>query len=71
LIEDASLKNFQGQAKIINECFHAYGIHSATIQPELSMGMRQRREGEEPTPATKPACQMNCGSVCEKMTCCG
>ena len=23
------------QAKMINECLHAYGIHSSTLQPEL------------------------------------
>jgi len=23
------------QAKLINECLHAYGIHSSTLQPEL------------------------------------
>lgn len=33
---DTDLSTFVSKAKIINECFHAYGIHSATLQPELA-----------------------------------
>lgn len=35
LTSDDSLSNFMVQAKQINECLHAYGIHSTTLQPEL------------------------------------
>ncbi|KAH6722280.1 zinc transporter 1 [Leptodontidium sp. MPI-SDFR-AT-0119] len=35
LTSDDSLSNFMVQAKRINECLHAYGIHSTTLQPEL------------------------------------
>ncbi|RDL40715.1 putative cation diffusion facilitator family metal ion transporter [Venustampulla echinocandica] len=35
---DDSLANFVAQAKMINECLHAYGIHSTTLQPELNPG---------------------------------
>ena len=27
--------DFTKLAKTVNECFHAYGIHSVTLQPEL------------------------------------
>lgn len=35
------------QAKRINECLHAYGIHSTTLQPELvsEQEMEGRRSG--------------------------
>lgn len=35
LTADDSLAHFMEQARQINECLHAYGIHSATLQPEL------------------------------------
>ena len=46
VIDDASLERFHGQAKTINECLHAYGVHSATIQPELC----RRRISQQPIP---------------------
>lgn len=33
---EQSVSSFMEQAKTISECLHAYGIHSATIQPELA-----------------------------------
>lgn len=36
VISDTDLTTFVATAKIINECFHAYDIHSATLQPELA-----------------------------------
>ncbi|KAF8855083.1 zinc transporter 1 [Acephala macrosclerotiorum] len=79
LTSDDSLSNFMAQAKLINECLHAYGIHSTTLQPELV------------TPDTSPAvkalqsmrsriasqggkgkkCKISCGTICEELTCCG
>jgi solute carrier family 30 (zinc transporter), member 1 len=73
VIEASSLEQFQNQAKTINECLHAYGVHSATIQPELASQsselLRRRTPGD--TEVDGSVCQMNCGSVCEKMKCCG
>ncbi|KAF2427277.1 cation efflux protein [Tothia fuscella] len=77
VIADASLEQFQGIAKIINECLHAYGIHSATIQPEVaassyqsasdgndSASLRRRIRGQT-------GCELHCGSDCEDKSCCG
>ncbi|PKS07304.1 hypothetical protein jhhlp_005906 [Lomentospora prolificans] len=36
VVSDESVPNFIKTAKHINECLHAYGIHSTTLQPELS-----------------------------------
>ncbi|KAM0115333.1 hypothetical protein ACP6JC_008148 [Aspergillus fumigatus] len=33
-VSDELIADFMDTAKIINECFHAYGIHSTTLQPE-------------------------------------
>ncbi|KAF7179305.1 hypothetical protein CNMCM7691_008238 [Aspergillus felis] len=33
-VSDELIADFMEKAKIINECFHAYGIHSTTLQPE-------------------------------------
>ncbi|KAF4972691.1 hypothetical protein FSARC_840 [Fusarium sarcochroum] len=30
-----TIEGFAGKAKIIMECLHAYGVHSATLQPEV------------------------------------
>lgn len=57
LTSDDSLEAFMVQAKRINECLHAYGIHSATLQPELvseaelegrrSLGEKKEGKGRE------------------------
>lgn len=67
-IADPSLELFQQQAKTINECLHAYGVHSVTLQPELA--------GEDPNThglrrRDIAVCQMSCGTSCEELTCCG
>ncbi|GFF78195.1 metal ion resistance protein/transporter (Zrc1), putative [Aspergillus lentulus] len=33
-VSNELIADFMDKAKIINECFHAYGIHSTTLQPE-------------------------------------
>ncbi|KAF7591610.1 hypothetical protein BBP40_001310 [Aspergillus hancockii] len=34
VVSEELVDDFMEKAKIINECFHAYGIHSTTLQPE-------------------------------------
>lgn len=48
LTEDG-IVNFMDKARTIGECLHAYGIHSATVQPELPPGY----EEYELVPASK------------------
>ncbi|KAI5463743.1 cation efflux protein [Mariannaea sp. PMI_226] len=36
VVDGRTVKGFTEKAKIIMECLHAYGIHSATLQPEVS-----------------------------------
>jgi zinc transporter 1 len=67
VVDNDSLTRFQTQAKTILECLHAYGVHSVTIQPELS-ALAKTKTGEA---SPEASCLMNCGTVCEDMTCCG
>ena len=66
VVSDASVADFLKTAKIINECFHAYGIHSATLQPEILAENVDVVHGEK-----EPRCQVVCGTLCEALTCCG
>ncbi|KAF3768040.1 hypothetical protein M406DRAFT_350878 [Cryphonectria parasitica EP155] len=34
VVSDPSMDSFLEKARTVNECLHAYGIHSATLQPE-------------------------------------
>ncbi|KAK7417564.1 hypothetical protein QQX98_004529 [Neonectria punicea] len=36
VVDGRTVKSFADKAKIIMECLHAYGIHSATLQPEVA-----------------------------------
>ncbi|KAI1109712.1 cation efflux protein [Nemania sp. NC0429] len=36
VVSNNELADFMDQAKTVTECLHAYGIHSATLQPELA-----------------------------------
>ncbi|KAJ5675724.1 cation diffusion facilitator family metal ion transporter [Penicillium macrosclerotiorum] len=67
VVSDPSVATFLKTAKIINQCFHAYGIHSTTLQPEILI------DTEIPSPIGEKAarCQVVCGSLCEALTCCG
>jgi len=75
LTSNDSLTNFMNQARLINECLHAYGIHSTTLQPELAttIGVDGGRElnGLRQRPVKTASCQISCGSLCEDLTCCG
>ncbi|RAL13672.1 putative di-, tri-valent inorganic cation transporter [Aspergillus homomorphus CBS 101889] len=67
MLSDSSVPRFLKLTKTINECFHAYGIHSTTIQPEVvHPGTIARLETEE-----LEKCQVVCGTMCTGLTCCG
>lgn len=78
-----SIDDFMQLANIINECFHAYGIHSATLQPETVPAAALRdpaSAGEDISVADQvlrkrgakhPICRIGCRtSVCRGSTCC-
>jgi zinc transporter 1 len=78
VVSDKHLPSFVDLAKTVSECLHAYGIHSATLQPELDVS----RLSTESAPAQDglrrravqiPVCTINCGNanVCQSLQCCG
>lgn len=82
VVSNQTISNFMDKAKTVSECLHAYGIHSATIQPELlthrtevvSVDGGAALSAPSSTRRRKPetaACQMVCGKgSCENLMCC-
>ncbi|KAJ5143016.1 uncharacterized protein N7515_001803 [Penicillium bovifimosum] len=67
VVSENSVEDFMKTARVIKECFHAYGIHSITLQPELEdEDVGDTSGSDEPV-----RCQVLCGAVCEQLTCCG
>ncbi|KAF1994271.1 cation efflux family protein [Amniculicola lignicola CBS 123094] len=84
VVSEESLSTFMEKAQTFSECLHAYGIHSATLQPEL-------RPSSSATPTDEIAvvsgsssiagslrqraqgvakCGLTCGRLCEPLMCC-
>jgi zinc transporter 1 len=71
VVSENSVEDFMKTARVIKECFHAYGIHSITLQPELELE-DEDVNGDLSQGSEEPArCQVICGTVCEELTCCG
>ncbi|KAL7937950.1 cation efflux protein [Trichoderma chlorosporum] len=83
VVDGRTVKSFADTAKIIMECLHAYGIHSATLQPEVlpAHGPQQAQSSSVSQDAGAGAlaarrrnngasCQIVCGSQCGEMRCC-
>lgn len=86
VVSDESMSSFLEKARTVNECLHAYGIHSATLQPETVSSARR----EEAASATgnndttesisssslsrrrlnPVACQVVCSNLCQNLMCC-
>jgi zinc transporter 1 len=77
VVSDPDIAAFMKTAKIFSQCLHAYGIHSATLQPELAGSTAHDSElTSGMTSATSTArvsvekCGVPCGVVCEELKCC-
>ncbi|KAH7115842.1 cation efflux protein [Dendryphion nanum] len=81
VVDEESLSTFMEKAQTFSECLHAYGIHSATLQPELA----PPSEGSAAETATASGsvvsglrqrvqgmnkCGLTCGTLCEPLMCC-
>ncbi|KAK0260711.1 hypothetical protein LTR35_017962 [Friedmanniomyces endolithicus] len=75
VVAKSALNNFMGLAQTVNECLHAYGIHSSTLQPETNESILDL-PNEETTelgkgPAAAQTCVLGCRATqCENPTCC-
>lgn len=84
VVSEQSVSDFMEKAKTVSECLHAYGIHSATIQPELVAPASASAPSETVSAAASTtssirrrrmdagvACQILCGKgLCDNLMCC-
>lgn len=81
VVSDPDIASFMSKAKIFSQCLHAYGIHSATLQPELVkpqvVGDDEGKEAISGVPSAvttaRPSlekCGVPCGILCEELKCC-
>lgn len=51
VVSDESVASFIETARHVNECLHAYGVHSATLQPERPVRSRRLdQKAGQPSP---------------------
>lgn len=55
VVSNNEMADFMERARTISECLHAYGIHSATLQPELSTPPGTVAPTPAPAPDAAPA----------------
>lgn len=82
VVSEESLPKFMKAAQTVSECLHAYGIHSATLQPELLPEEKATAAGTPTATATGAStiaenlrqrvdrCGLTCGKLCEPLMCC-
>ncbi|KAL5120731.1 hypothetical protein ACEQ8H_001210 [Pleosporales sp. CAS-2024a] len=77
VMRDPEIASFMEKAKTFRECLHAYGIHSATLQPELAGAWGQDTENISDTTSgsssARPSidkCGLPCEVACEEFKCC-
>ncbi|EAT89315.1 hypothetical protein HBH56_013080 [Parastagonospora nodorum] len=77
VVSDPDIASFMKKAQTFRECLHAYGIHSATLQPELAGSSEHEiKDASNATSAASTArpsiekCGLPCGVVCEELKCC-
>lgn len=85
VVSDQAVSSFIDKARTVNECLHAYGIHSATLQPETVGSGEESGAGESTAQGSvsggagsslrrrrldPAACQMICSSLCHNLMCC-
>ncbi|KAJ5362020.1 cation diffusion facilitator family metal ion transporter [Penicillium brevicompactum] len=71
-ISKETIPEFVQIANTMNECFHSYGVHSATVQPELGSDSPSAiSSGVDNSSDWSNLCQVKCSTSCEVLTCCG
>ncbi|KAF2179413.1 cation efflux system protein czcD [Zopfia rhizophila CBS 207.26] len=85
VLDEDSLPTFMQAAQTFSRCLHEYGIHSATLQPELLPSEGEIESGSRAGAATGVSgvagslrqraqgvarCRLTCGSLCEPLMCC-
>jgi zinc transporter 1 len=73
VVSDPDIATFMKNAQTFRECLHAYGIHSATLQPELAAPVDQEADSTSTVSTastTVEKCGLPCAVVCEELKCC-
>ncbi|KAH7410053.1 cation efflux protein [Phaeosphaeria sp. MPI-PUGE-AT-0046c] len=73
VVSDPDVKTFMRNAQTFRECLHAYGIHSATLQPEMAAAVERDPEVTSTVSTAGTSvekCGLPCGVVCEELKCC-
>ncbi|KAL4812658.1 hypothetical protein BDW67DRAFT_193276 [Aspergillus spinulosporus] len=76
---DHSISEFSAVSRTLQECFHAWGVHSVVIMPEiatpLTAGALTQNKGNmsemEVSEKYINLCQSQCSSFCKELACCG
>ncbi|KAG5928824.1 hypothetical protein E4U42_007936 [Claviceps africana] len=77
-INEHSGEKYMQLAKRARKCLHAYGIHSATIQPEFCLDQQHRNAGDATAlrldggldGSSDAACLLECIDDCQEQRCC-
>ncbi|KAK4454342.1 cation efflux family protein [Podospora aff. communis PSN243] len=67
VFSDPDASRFTYRAQLARECLHAYGIHSATLQPEFLL---PRAALQYQGTGKIPPCLGVCSAACEEFRCC-
>ncbi|OJJ07556.1 hypothetical protein ASPVEDRAFT_142590 [Aspergillus versicolor CBS 583.65] len=85
VLEDGRAGDFPALAKTVKECFHAYGIHSVTLQPETPVVQKgavaaitgvemerveDRESHDQDDKYAGEKCHLLCGNMCTDLACC-
>ncbi|TKA63850.1 hypothetical protein B0A55_10905 [Friedmanniomyces simplex] len=76
IVAKTALNDFMGLAQTVNECLHAYGVHSSTLQPEtiepvLDLPNEEAATGLSKSQGAAQVCVLGCRAThCESPTCC-
>ncbi|KAL2278650.1 hypothetical protein FJTKL_14362 [Diaporthe vaccinii] len=65
VVSDQSMSNFIEKARTVNECLHAYGIHSSTLQPETAEDAAQAPQDAAAAAIAVTTTAASSGSVSE------
>jgi zinc transporter 1 len=76
VVSNPDIASFMKKAATFRQCLHAYGIHSATLQPELAAASEESEDTSNVTSAASTArpsiekCGLPCAVTCEELKCC-
>ncbi|KAL4993481.1 cation efflux protein [Aspergillus recurvatus] len=75
---DHSITEFSALSRTLQECFHAWGVHSVVIMPEIAtpltaaaLAKDQGDTSELEVSKYLDQCQSQCSSFCQELACCG